>query len=183
MRPARVNGQHRSKKITVEHGICFSPEGMPLPFMRPYFPTPILDRSPIFGLTNQTTLSSCFRIGEALNAASLGFRNKVDAIIELYARVIESERQGIKQLFEFADLFTDRPPYLKGTYSLWKGVDLWDEDSNRFQGDEGRGKMCRVIGKIKRDPESGCEMNILSIWQCAWEDVGVAKSIVCSWDW
>lgn len=81
------------------------------PFIRPPFPTPIRDRSPILGLTNHIVLRTCFRIGEALNAAAVASRANTDAIIELYARIVLSEREvngGFKQFFQFGDLFTDK---------------------------------------------------------------------------
>ena len=158
-----------------------------LPFMRPPFPKAVRDRSPIIGLTNRTVLRICFRIGEALNAAAVASRTNVDSIIELYARVVSSSREaseGYKQSFQFADLFTDKPPYLGGTYTFWKGVDLWDNDSKGLIGEQGRGEMVRVLGRIKRKEPGqgqgpGAEMVILSIWEVDWEDVGVAKGIAC----
>ena len=162
--------------------------GNALPFMRPPFPKAIRDRSPILGLSNCTVLRTCFRIGEALNAAAAASRTNVDAIIELYARVVSSSREasgGYKQFFHFGDLFTDKPPYLSGTYTFWKGVDLWNVDSKTFVGDQGRGKMARVLGRIKRKEPvqgqiSGIEMAVLSIWEVDWEDIGIAKGIVCA---
>ena len=159
-----------------------------LPFVRPPFPNPVRDRSPILGLTNRTVLRICFRIGEGLNAAAAASRANVDAIVELYARIVSSSREasgGYKQLFQFGDLFTDKPPYLSGVYTLWKGVGLWDNDSKELTGEQGRGKMVRVLGRIKKkEPrqEQGpaVEMIVLSIWEVDWEDIGVAKGIACS---
>ena len=158
-----------------------------LPFIRPPFPKAVRDRSPILGLSNRTVLRICFRIGEALNAAAVASRTNVDAIIELYARVLHSSREvsgGYKQFFQFGDLFTNKPPYLSGTYALWKGVGLWDNDSRELVGDQGRGKMTRVLGRMKRkDPVQGqgpgVEMVVLSIWEVDWEEIGAAKGIVC----
>ena len=159
-----------------------------LPFIRPAFPNPVRDRSPIPGLSNRTVLRTCFRIGEALNAAAVASRSNVDAIIELYARVVTSSREdggGYKQFFRFADLFTDKPPYLGGTYTFWKGVELWDVDSKGLVGELGRGKMVRVLGRIKRrEPVqgqgNGVEMAVLSVWEVDWEDVEMAKGIACA---
>ena len=159
-----------------------------LPFIRPTFPNPVRDRSPIPGLSNRTVLRTCFRIGEALNAAAVASRSNVDAIIELYARVVTSSREdggGYKQFFRFADLFTDKPPYLCGTYTFWKGVGLWDVDSKGLVGELGRGKMVRVLGRIKRrEPvqgqANGVEMVVLSVWEVDWEDVEMAKGIACA---
>ena len=187
--PPKVYIPAKSSQIPVSptdipHLVPFNINGEPLPFARPPFPKPIRDRSPILGLTNRAVIRTCFRIGEALNAAAVASRTNTDAVIELYARVIHSEREtdkGFKQFLQFGDLFTEKPPYLSATYSLWKGVGLWDMDSKVFLGEEGRGKMARALGRIKkREQGGGCEMVVLSIWEVDWEDVGIAKGIVCS---
>ena len=187
--PPKVYIPAKSSRIPVSptdipHLVPFNTDGEPLPFTRPPFPKPIRDRSPILGLTNRAVLRTCFRIGEALNAAAVASRSNTDAVIELYARVIHSKREtdkGFKQFLQFGDLFTEKPPYLSATYSLWKGVGLWDMDSKVFLGEEGRGKMARALGRIKkREQGGGCEMVVLSIWEVDWEDVGIAKGIVCS---
>ena len=181
--PAK-SSQLLKSPISTPHSVPVNQKGYALPFTRPPFPKPIRDRSPILGLTNQTVLRTCFRIGEALNAAAVASRSNADAMIELFARIVLSEREannGYKQFFQFGDLFTDKPPYLNGTYSLWKGIGLWDVDSRVFIGEKGRGKMARVMGRIKKcESGSGCEMVVLSIWEVDWEDVEVAKGIVCS---
>ena len=181
--PAK-SSQIRVSPTDIPHLVPFNINGEPLPFARPPFPRPIRDRSPILGLTNRAVLRTCFRIGEALNAAAVASRTNTDAVIELYARIIHSEREtdkGFKQFFQFGDLFTEKPPYLSATYSLWKGVGLWDMDSKVFLGEEGRGKMARALGRIKkREQGGGCEMVVLSIWEVDWEEVGIAKGIVCS---
>ena len=165
----------------VAHKVPFTVDGDPIPFMRPPFPKSVLDRSPIYGLINRTVLRTCFRIGEALNAASIASRACTDAVIELYARVIISCREGYKQYFQFADLFTDNPPYLSGVYAMLKDGGLWEQDSRPFLGEVGRGRMCRVLGRIKRGGSGkGVEMTILSVWECGWDDVGIAKGIVCT---
>ena len=161
-----------------------SKDGHPVPFVRPPFPTPLLPRSPIMGLSPTTVLRTCFRIGEALNAASVSLRKSIDAIVELYCRVKYSDREahGYKQFFELGDLFTpDKSPSLHGQYAIWKGVGLWEHDSRQFLGQCGRGKMARVIGRIKRgENNKGWEMNVLSVWEVDWEDIGIAKGVVCS---
>lgn len=165
------------------HCIAFDTRGNALPFARPAFPNPIGDRCPIIGLSSSPVLRTCFRIGEAINAASSALRNDMECIIELYAQVTFSEREadgGRKQHFQFGDLFQkDKPPYLTGTYDMWKGIDLWDCDSSDFLGDNGKGKIARVVGKIKRGERSGpWKMAILSIWEADWEAVGFVKGII-----
>lgn len=176
----KLDGRQANDPCSIQ---CSS-DGNRLPFARPSFPKSILPRSPILGLSSATVLRTCFRIGEALNAATQASRSNTDAVIELYARVSTSSRDpngGFKQHFQFVDLFTDRP-HLNATSIIWKGVGLWDQDSKVFLGEEGRGKMCRALGRIKKRDAwaGGCEMNVLSIWEVDWEDVGVAKGLVCS---
>ena len=157
--------------------------GRPIPFVRPSFPKPLLPRSPVMGISQTAVLRTCFRIGEALNAASVAPRNSTDAIVELYCRVKYSDREptAYKQLFELVDLFTpDKAPSLDGQYAIWKGVDLWEHDSRQFLAQGGRGKKARVIGRIKRGKKHvGWEIGILSVWQVDWEDIGIAKGVVC----
>ncbi|MCJ1239109.1 hypothetical protein MMC14_007102 [Varicellaria rhodocarpa] len=156
----------------------------PIPFARPAFPIAVRDRSPIVGLSRAPSLRLCFRIGEALNAGCAGARHNIDIVIELYARVTYSERDsdGIKQHFQFADLFTsERPPFLNGSYSVWKGVELWDHDSKAFLGAKGIGKIARIVGKIKRDDKNkSWKLMILSIWKATWDDVNYAKGVICA---
>ena len=167
-------------EIDEPHKIRFNRKGEPLPFVRSPFPSATWDRSPILGLSNSTVLRTCFRIGEALNAASNASRAGTDAVIELYARVIDSSRDGCKQSFFFADIFTDNPPHLQGVYAVWKGVDLWDGDASAFLEDVGKGRICRVLGRLRKKRGEVCELNVLSIWCCKWYDMGIAKAIACS---
>jgi hypothetical protein len=123
------------------------------PIVRPLFPQAVRDRSLVIGVSATTVLRTCFRIGEALRAGSSAVHNNTDVVIELYARVSWSAREetGSKQHFRFVDLFHDRPPYLKGMYDLWKGSELWDSESRPFLDNEGPPKLCRCIGKMRRD--------------------------------
>ncbi|KAL8860480.1 MAG: hypothetical protein Q9178_003139 [Gyalolechia marmorata] len=167
----------------IPHKISFDEKGTAIPFIRPVFPDPVRDRSPIHGLSSRTLLRTCFRIGEALNAGSAALRTRTDAVMELYARVSYSDRPAgsVKQYFQFADIFSpDKPPFLKATYGLWKGVGIWDLDSKVFLGREGKGKMARVVGRIGREEKTrGLEMTVLSIWEVDWEDVGICKGHFC----
>ena len=150
-----------------------SKDGQPLPFIRPSFPLAILPRSHVPGLASNTFLRTCFRIGEALNAACIAFRNSKDAVVELYCRIKYSDREanGYKQFFELTDLFTpEKPPSLNGVYTIWKGVDLWNYDSKLLLGARGRGKMARILGRIRRGKDNqGWEMTMLNVWEATWE--------------
>lgn len=181
--PALPSVSRASITNNIPHKVSFDQAGNPIPFIRPPFPGPVRDRSPVIGLSSQIVLRACFRIGEALNAGSTALRTKQDAVIELYARVVHSERPpgSVKQHFQFADIFSpDKPPFLKGTYGLWKGVELWDKDSKVFLGEKGKGKMARVVGRMVRDEKTrGLELTVLSVWEADWEDVGICKGHYC----
>jgi len=154
------------------------------PFVRPPFPKRVRDRSPIVDISSSGVLRTCFRIGEALNAASVAFRTGTDVIFELFARVRSSTREiaGYKQHIDFADLFrSERPPFLSGTYELWKDGGRWEEDSRRLLDEVGRGKMCRAVGRLKRDPDTKIwKMAVLNIWEATWDDVAWVKGVVCA---
>jgi len=85
----------------------------------------------------------------------------------------------VKQHFVLADLFHDRPPYINGVYELWKGVELWDYDSQRFLDSTDGTKMCRCIGKMKRE-DHRWKLTILNVWEATWEDIEYVKGIVCA---
>ena len=154
------------------------------PFVRAPFPKRVRDRSPIVDVTSNGVLRTCFRVGEALNAASQAFRTGTDVIIELFARVTAStrEREGYKQHFDFADLFhSERPPFLSGTYELWKDGGRWEEDSRRFLDESGNGKLCRAVGRLRRDRDTKTwKMAVLSVWEATWDDVAWVKGVVCA---
>ena len=170
-------------KGDIPHLVPFDTQGKPIPFVRPPFTKLIRDRSPIIGLSGRMVLRICFRLGEALNAAAIASRSNIDTIIELYANVVASRREmgSFKQTFTFADIFMhEKPPFLHGTYALWRGVELWDHDSRAFLGENNMGKMARIVGRINRNEEkTGWIMAIMNIWQVDWEDIGIAKGIVC----
>lgn len=183
---AQITPTSTSLHVDIPHQISFDASGQPLPFIRPPFPAPVLDRSPIQGLNSRTVLRTCFRIGEALNAATASLRSAgaPDAVVELYCRSHLSIRDptSFRQTFQFGDLFSSAsPPFLPGTFMLWRGIGLWDHDSRAFLGEDGKGKMARVVGKIKRlEKENGVnrwEMLVMSVWEVDWEDISVAKGI------
>ena len=153
--------------------------------LRKIFPTPVLDRSPIFGATNTTMLRTCFRLGEALNVGSSAARTNTNAVLELYARVSSSHREGRKQHFVFRDLYHDHPPHIEGTFELWQQSPLWDLDGRAFlHAKDGQDSvMCRLIGRMKKEPEPGgfgrikYRLDILSIWEADWEDVDYVAGI------
>ncbi|KAK1816764.1 hypothetical protein LTR12_008805 [Friedmanniomyces endolithicus] len=154
-------------------GMQANVQSRPKRIARTAFPASVLDRSPLFGATNSTTLRVCFRVGEALNAGCLAVRSNKDVLLELYARVMESrrdEKPGRHQHLVFHDLYHDKPPYLTGTYDLWDQSRLWELDSRAFLEPREEGITCRAIARMKRDGVKW-KLEILSIWETSREDV------------
>ena len=57
-------------------------------------------------------------------------------------------------------------------------------------GEKGGGKMVRVVGKMKKTDEKPRKymrdvgqhwMEILSVWECGWDEVERARGAVCGW--
>lgn len=146
------------------------------PIVRPPFPDSVRDRSPIIGLSSNSLLRTCFRIGEVINQSCQASKSGKRIMIEMYARILASERTGREQQFTFCDLFHARPPYIKGAYSaaIWKSVPLFEYDCSRLLQ---RGRICRCIGTMKREGKVWT-MTVLNIWEATWEDIEWVEAIV-----
>ncbi|KAF2794531.1 hypothetical protein K505DRAFT_200013, partial [Melanomma pulvis-pyrius CBS 109.77] len=146
------------------------------PIVRPSFPSQVRDRSPIIGLSPNTLLRTCFRIGEAINTGRHAVRGGKSVILELYARVLSSARDSSKQSFVFCDLYHTNPPYINAVYdaALWRSNSQFNYDSRRLLQEMA---MCRCIGRMKRE---GKEWNliILTVWEASWEDITWVEGIV-----
>jgi hypothetical protein len=105
-------------------------------------------------------------------------RTNKNIILDIYARVASSSRDGRKQHFMFKDLYHDKPPFLEGDSELWSQSRLWDLDGKAFLDAEEKseGVMCRVVAKMKRDGTKW-RLEVLSIWQAEWEDVEVVAGV------
>jgi hypothetical protein len=148
------------------------------PIVRLPFPSPVRDRSPIIGLSSSTLLRTCFRVGEAVNQSRQAVKTGNTILIELYARVLNSERDESQQWFTFCDLFHAKPPYIQAVYvaAIWKPVQLFEYDSRRLLQ---QGKICRCIGTMKCDGKDWV-MTVLNIWEATWDDVQWVEGIVNS---
>lgn len=152
------------------------------PVARKPFPELLPAHSMIFGVSDSTVLRTCFRLGEALNAGCNATRRNENVILELYARVVSSWREGPpwqKQHFVLRDLYHDNPPHLLGVYVHWSQSQLWAADSEVFLNAEGSGIKARIIGMIKREGLSW-RLKILNIWEASWEDVDAVADIYCA---
>ena len=148
------------------------------PIVRPVFPPPVRDRSPIIGLTPNTLLRTCFRIGEAINSGRGAVRDGKNIILELYARVLCSKRYNNKQSFIFCDLYHINAPYINAVYdaAIWKADNQFNHDSARLLQEM---KMCRCIGRMMREGDEWV-LAISSVWEASWEDIEWVEGIVNS---
>jgi hypothetical protein len=148
------------------------------PIVRQAFPDAVRDRSPIIGLSSNMLLRTCFRIGEAINQAHQSSKSGKHVVFELYARILDSERDETMQHFTFCDLFHGKPPYIKATYAaaIWKPVQLFNYDCTRLQQ---QGRVCRTMGTMKRDGKDWV-LSVLNIWEATWDDIKWVEGIVNS---
>lgn len=148
------------------------------PIVRSPFPTAVRDRSPLIGMSSNTVLRTCFRIGEAINQSCHVAKAGNSILIELYARILGSELDELQQRFTFCDLFHAKQPYIQATYAaaIWKSVQLFEYDSARLMQ---QGRICRCIGTMKRNGKDWA-MTVLNIWEATWDDVQWVEGIVNS---
>ncbi|KAK1579167.1 uncharacterized protein LY79DRAFT_523132 [Colletotrichum navitas] len=154
----------------------------PTPIIRPPVPPKMRDRSVVVGLSSTTMMRTCFRIGELLNAHAKCTREKQDVVLELFARVRCSTRETTTRVqhFNLRDLFTDRQPFLSGTFKDWKLNSSLDHDSRSFLGPSGEKKLCRCVCKLSNatDTAIGRSAMILSIRETTWDEIFWALRIV-----
>lgn len=164
------------------HFLYDSHEYEPLqPFVRPPFTSPVRDRCPVIGLSAQTLLRTCFRIGEMFQVGAKCNGSGLDAVIELFARVNFSSRESgtTKQHFQFLDLWHDRPPFPNGILASFKTTGLAESESKVFLL-SGEKKIARVLGKLKRDGKKGglWKLVIINIRETDWEEIRWTRRIV-----
>jgi len=151
------------------------------PFARPDFPILTCDRSPVTGVSAQTFLRVCFRIGEMFKEGARCEALKQDAVIELFARVTFSSREAgtNKQHFQFADLWHDRPPFPKGILFNYRTSGLVESESKALLGAD-EGTLARCLGRLKRDSksETGWMLHIANIRMTDWEEIRWTRRIV-----
>lgn len=176
--PSRASNEFVSPVTVMSRLLAATGEEGRRPIVRSPFPTAIRERSPIIGMSSNTVLRSCFRVGEAISQSCHAAKAGNNILIELYARVLISERDDLQQRFTFCDLFHARPPYIQATYAaaIWKAVRLFEYDSARLMQ---RGRICRCIGTMKRNGKDWT-LTVLNIWEATWDDVQWVEGIVNS---
>lgn len=168
--------------ITEEISLDDSHDYKPLqPFARPDFPSLVLDRCSIVGISAQSFLRVCFRVGEMFREGARCHALKQDAVIELFARITFSSREPgtTKQHFQFADLWHDRPPFPNGILANYKTSGLAESESRAFIGAE-EYLMARCIGRLRRDVKNstGWFIDIINVRSTDWEEIKWTKRIV-----
>lgn len=153
------------------------------PFIRPPFPEKTRDRSTVPGLSSDTVLRTCFRIGEMVNQAAHCLCHRQDAVFELFARVNYSNRESLqrRQHFQFIDLFKDQRPYPAGVLTNWRVGSQLDRQSSAFLNVSAEPRICRCICKPIRDPKAaiGLSLVVLAIRESDWTQVEWTKQVVC----
>lgn len=151
-------------------------------FARPEFPGIVRDRCPIVGVSAQSFLRVCFRIGELFKEGARCNAAGQDAVIELFARVNFSSREAgtTKQHFRFMDLWSEHPPFPTGILSNFKTSSLADSESLFFVDDMGKGEMVRCLGRLKKEKKSdtGWIFDIINVRGTDWEEIRWTKIIV-----
>ncbi|KAI1387469.1 uncharacterized protein F4822DRAFT_406590 [Hypoxylon trugodes] len=177
----RLLGEQPSRTVkSVERGL-HSEDAIPLkPFVRSTFPEKVRDRSAVSGLSSNTVLRTCFRIGEMVNQAVRCLTHQQEVVFELFARVTYSNRETLdrKQHFQFVDLFKDQQPYPAGILTNWRVGSQLDGQSLAFLGTEAKPKICRCVCRPKKEVK-GVSLVILSIEEIDWMQVSWAKIMVC----
>ncbi|KAI1380365.1 hypothetical protein F4677DRAFT_257695 [Hypoxylon crocopeplum] len=153
------------------------------PFVRPPFPEKVRDRSVVSGLSSDTVLRTCFRIGEMINQATRCLNDHQEVVFELFARVTYSNRESLerKQHFQFIDLFKDQYPYPAGVFTNWRAGSQVDQQSAAFLGLKDNPKMCWCMCKPVRDRKSPIRLTlvIMTIRETDWAHIEWAKRVVC----
>ncbi|ELR05687.1 hypothetical protein GMDG_07530 [Pseudogymnoascus destructans 20631-21] len=158
-------------------------EYIPLtPFARSPFPEKLSAGSVIPGLTTFTILRTCFRIGECIRAGSFCNRLNQDVIIELFCRVTFSSRgDGThKQIFQFADIFHNGPPFVNGVLANYRISALQERESRELlAGNIEEPGMVRCLGRLKAQVGgTGLVLHLDNIRKSDWEEVRWTRRIV-----
>ncbi|KFY61028.1 hypothetical protein V496_05191 [Pseudogymnoascus sp. VKM F-4515 (FW-2607)] len=160
-----------------------SHEYIPLtPFARSPFPEKVCAGSLIPGLTACTILRTCFRIGECIRAGSFCNRLNQDAIIELFCRVTFSSREDgtHRQIFQFADIFHNSPPFVNGILANYSVSALQERESRELLAESREESgMVRCLGRLKAQVGgNGWILHLDNIRKSDWEEVRWTRRIV-----
>ncbi|KAI0518078.1 hypothetical protein F5B22DRAFT_90705 [Xylaria bambusicola] len=152
-------------------------------FVRPSFPDKVRDRPSVPGMSSDTILRTCFRIGAMISQTACCHNHQQSVVFELYARVTYSSRETLsrKQHFQFVDLFKDQQPYPAATLTNWRVDSQLDKDSAAFLDTRGGPRLCWCMCRPIKDPKAaiGWTYTVLKIREIGWEEIRWAKRITC----
>lgn len=155
------------------------------PFLRKPFPESISDRASVPGMSSDTILRSCFRIGVMISQTVDCYRRQKDVVFELYARVTYSNREALtrKQHFQFIDLFKDQHPYPTATLTGWRPGSQLENDISSFLDTHDGPRLSWCICKPVKDPKAaiGWTYTVLKIKEVDWEQIRWAKEVICGY--
>ncbi|KAI1178364.1 hypothetical protein F4777DRAFT_538456 [Nemania sp. FL0916] len=148
-------------------------------FVRAPFPEKIRDRPSVPGMSSDTVLRTCFRIGVMVSQTLHCYNHQQDVIFELYARVTYSSREtsARKQHFQFVDLSKDQQPYPAATLTNWRIGSQLDKDSSIFLDTSSGPRPCRCMCKPVKEPKAaiGWTYTVLTIGEVSWEQIHWAE--------
>ncbi|KAI0450962.1 hypothetical protein F5B21DRAFT_408521 [Xylaria acuta] len=178
----RGNASMCTKK-PVDFGSHLNEAGTLTAFVRPPFPEKVRDRPSVPGLSSNTLLRTCFRIGMLIDQTTHCFNHKQDVVFELYARVTYSSRETLarKQHFQFVDLYKDQQPYPAAILANWRMGSQLDKDSSAFLDTSGGPRLCWCMCKSMKDSKAiiGWTYTVLNIREIDREQLHWAKKIAC----
>ncbi|KAI1116388.1 hypothetical protein F5Y14DRAFT_458978 [Nemania sp. NC0429] len=149
--------------------------------IRKPFPQKIRDRPSVAGMSSDTLLRTCFRIGAMISQTVHCFKHQQDVVFEVYARVTYSSRETLvrKQHFQFIDLCKDQQPYPAATLANWRVGSQLDIDSSAFLDTSAGPRLCRCMCKPMKDPKAaiGWTYSVLKIEEIDWEEINRVKKI------
>ncbi|KAI0469067.1 hypothetical protein F4859DRAFT_488452 [Xylaria cf. heliscus] len=185
--PELETPKRRDQSMCVKkHNDCSSylNEAEPLTvFVRPPFPEKVRDRPFVPGMSSNTLLRTCFRIGAMISQTAYCFNHTQDVLFELYARVTYSSRETLarKQHFQFVDLYKDQQPYPAATLANWRIGSQLDKDSSVFLDTSGGPRLCWCMCKPMKDSKAaiGWTYTVLKIREVDHEQINWARRIIC----
>ncbi|KAJ2989034.1 hypothetical protein NUW58_g3672 [Xylaria curta] len=177
-----VNTEIRSKKPH-NAGPHSDPADNLTAFIRPPFPEKVRDRPSVSGMSSNTLLRTCFRIGAMISQTVHCYNHQQDVVFELYARVTYSSRETLvrKQHFQFVDLYKDQQPYPAATLTNWRIDSQSDKESSVFLDTTGGPRLCWCMCKPMRDSKAaiGWTYTVLKIKEIDRERINWAKRVIC----
>jgi hypothetical protein len=122
--------------------------------MRPPFPAPVGRRTVVSGLTGGHVLRTCFRIGEVLLESARQSRSRTNVTMELFARIVGTQRAGHRLLVELGDAFHAHPPRLTAEVEVEAAVSPSTAAAASAAAPPADGQLVRCVGRMGVGPDA-----------------------------